>query len=93
MKESDVITKPLAEEGSKIALKYLKGELEGSEKVKYSFAAILAHIKLKATEANDDTNKLGVIKLIYQDADAREEYIRKTMPHMLLTDKAKKKLN
>ena len=87
MKESDSITKPLAEEGSKIALKYLKGEIDGSEKVKFSFAAIIAHIKLKATEANDDTNKLGIIKLIYQDPKAREDYIKKTMPHMLLGKK------
>lgn len=87
MKESESITKSLAEAGSEIALKYLKGEILGSEKVKYSFAAILAHIKLKATEANDDTNKLGIIKLLYQDPKARENYIKKTMPYMLVEKK------
>jgi hypothetical protein len=87
MRESELITKPLAEKGSKLVNDYFDGKIEGGEKVKLGAAMILAHIKLKATEANDDTNKLGIVKLIYSDPKARESYIKKTMPHMLLEKK------
>jgi hypothetical protein len=87
MKESDIITKPLAEKGSRLVNDYFDGKIEGGEKVKMGAAMILAHIKLKATEANDDTNKLGIVKLLYQDPKIRENYIKKTMPHMLIEKK------
>lgn len=83
MNRDSEITRPLAEEGGKIALKYLRGEIDGSEKVKWSFLAIGHHVRMKATEANDDTNRLGLVKLIYDDPKSRELYIRKSMPHMI----------
>ncbi len=50
-------------------------------------AAVHAHVRMKATEANDDTNRLGLAKLIYNDPKARESYIKKSMPHMMIEKK------
>lgn len=86
VKDSEM-TRPLAEEGSKILLAYLKGEKQGGDKVRIALASLQTHVKMKATEANDDTNKLGLVKLIYTDQKARQEYIKKTMPHMLTEEK------
>jgi hypothetical protein len=38
---------------------------------------------MKATESNEDTNKLGLVKMIYVDPKVREAYIKKSMPYML----------
>jgi hypothetical protein len=77
------MTRPMAEEGSKIVLKYLRGEVDGSEKVKIALASVQTHVKMKATESNEDTNKLGLVKMIYVDPKVREAYIKKSMPYML----------
>lgn len=87
MNRDSELTRPLAEEGSKIALKYFKGEIEGGEKVKLAFLAIGHHVRMKATEANDDTNRLGLAKLIYSDPKNRENYVKKSMPHLMLEKK------
>ena len=36
---------------------------------------------------NEDINKLGIVKLIYSDPKVRENYIKKTMPYMLIEKK------
>jgi len=77
----------MAEEGAKIVLEYLKGTKEVSDKVKIAMASVHVHVKMKATEANDDTNRLGLAKLVYNDPKARETYIKKSMPHMMIEKK------
>jgi len=81
------MTRPLAEEATKIVLEYLKGNKEGGDKVKIAMAVVHAHVRMKATEANDDTNRLGLAKLIYNDPKAREAYVKKSMPHMMIEKK------
>jgi len=87
MNRDSEMTRAMAEEGSKIVLEYLKGNKEGGDKVKIAMAAVHAHVKMKATEANDDTNRLGLVKLIYDDPKIREAYIKKSMPHMMIESK------
>jgi hypothetical protein len=88
MNRDSELTRPIAEAGSKIVLEYLSNpKAEGSDKVKIAMAAITAHTRMKATEANDDTNRLGLAKLIYSDPKARETYIKKSMPHMMIEKK------
>ncbi len=88
MNRDSEMTRPMAEEGSKIVLEYLRGgSKEAGDKVKIAMAAVHVHVKMKATEANDDTNRLGLVKLIYEDPKIREAYIRKSMPHMMLESK------
>jgi hypothetical protein len=87
MNRDSEMTRSMAEEGAKIVLQYLKGEKEGGDKVKIAMAAVHAHVRMKATEANDDTNRLGLAKLIYSDPKAREAYIKNSMPHMMIEKK------
>ncbi len=87
MKRDSEITRGMAEEGVEIVRKYLRGELEGSEKIRIALSAVQAHIKMKATEANDDTNRLGLAKLVYSDEKEMSSYIKKSMPHMMIEKK------
>ncbi len=87
MKRDSEMTRPMAEEGSNIVLKYLKGEIDGSEKVKIALSAVQVHTKMKATEANDDTNRLGLAKLVYSDEKEMSAYIKKSMPHLMVEKK------
>ena len=77
------MTRPLAKKASEILLKYLDGKVAGSEQVKIALSSLQTHVKMMATEANDDTNKLGLAKMIYSDPKIRESYIKKSMPYML----------
>lgn len=82
MRDSEM-TRPLAQKASEILLKYLDGKMAGSDQVKVALSSLQTHVKMRATEANDDTNKLGLAKMIYSDPKLREVYVKKSMPHML----------
>lgn len=86
MRDSEM-TRPLAKKASEILLKYLDGKMAGSDQVKIALSSLQTHVKMMATEANDDTNKLGLAKMIYADPKLREVYIKKSMPHMLIEEK------
>ena len=87
MKRDSEMTRGMAEEGTVIVTKYLRGELEGSEKIRIALSAVQAHIKMKATEANDDGNRLGLVKMIYSDEKEMKNYISKSMPHLMIEKK------
>ncbi len=87
MKRDSEMTRAMAEEGTNIVTKYLRGELEGSEKIRIALSAVQSHIKMKATEANDDTNRLGLAKLVYSDEKEMASYIKKSMPHLMIEKK------
>ncbi len=85
MRDSE-LTRPVMKKSIEIVSRYLNGKLADEDRVKIAMLAINAHVKLLGTEANDDTNKLGLAKMIYSDPKLRETYIKKSMPHMI-TDK------
>lgn len=86
MRDSEM-TRPLAKASSKILLDYLEGRTKGSDQIKIALSTLQTHVKMMATEANDDTNKLGLAKMIYSDSKLREVYIKKSMPHLLIETK------
>jgi len=81
------MTRPLAKKASVILDKYLDGKESGNERTKIAVTVLQTHVKMMATEANDDGNKLGLAKMIYADPKLREIYIKKSMPHMLEQEK------
>ena len=83
MRDSEM-TRPVAKKASEILLKYLDGKMAGSDLVKVALSSLQTHVKMMATEANDDTNKLGLAKMIYADVKLREKYVRTSMPHLLV---------
>lgn len=87
MRDSEM-TRPLAKKASELLLKYLEGKSPGTDQVRIALTTLQTHVKMMATEANDDTNKLGLAKMIYADPKLREKYIRASMPHMI-TDNSK----
>ena len=87
MSRDSELTRPLAKAGAAILLKYLEGKMAGNEQVKIALSSLQTHVKMMATEANDDTNKLGLAKMIYNDPKLREKYIRDTMPYMIAEPK------
>ena len=86
MRDSEM-TRPLARKSSEILMKYLDGKIPGNDQIRIALASLQTHVKMMATEANDDGNKLGLAKMIYNDPKLRETYIRKSMPHMISEDK------
>ena len=86
MRDSEM-TRPVAKKAAEILLKYLDGKMAGSDLVKVALSSLQTHVKMMATEANDDTNKLGLAKMIYADTTLREGYIKKSMPHLLFEEK------
>jgi len=87
MNRDSEMTRPMAEEGAKIVFECLTGKRDMTDKVTLAMAAVQTHVRMKATEANDDTNRLGLAKLIYTDPKARETYVKKSMPHMMIEKK------
>jgi len=69
--------------GQEIVNKYLKGEISGSDKVKISMQACTQHARMIASEANHDTNRLIMARLVYDDPKEREKYIRASMPQVI----------
>lgn len=90
MRDSE-LTRPLATEASKLLLAYLKGDIKGSDQIKIALSSLQTHVKMMATEANNDTNKLGLAKMIYSDPQLREQYVRQSMPYMLEKNEKEKK--
>ncbi len=71
------------EAGMDILLKYAKGEIQGSDKVKIMLVACGHHRAMVASEANMETNRLILAKTIYGNPAEREKYIKAAMPQML----------
>jgi hypothetical protein len=69
--------------GQDILAQYLMGKSPGGDKVKIALQACNQHAKMIASEANHDTNKLVMARMIYQNPKELEEYIKKSMPKML----------
>jgi hypothetical protein len=61
-----------------------------NEQVKIALSSLQTHVKMMATEANDDPNKLGLAKMIYSNPKLRENYIKESMPYMLTDGKKDK---
>ncbi len=69
--------------GQEILNKYLKGEIQGSDKIRIALQACNQHAKMIASEANHETNRLVAARLVYEDPKEREKYIKATMPKLL----------
>ena len=69
--------------GQDLINKFLKGELAGSDKVKMAMQACTQHARMIASEANHDTNRLIMARMIYDDPKEREKYIKASMPQMI----------
>ncbi len=73
--------------GNEIIGKYLRGEIEGTDKVKVAQSALTQHARMVASEANMETNRLILGKLIYQDEKELKKYVEKSMPQMMIEKK------
>ena len=69
--------------GQEIVNKFLRGEIAGSDKVKISMQACTQHARMIASEANQDTNRLIMARLVYDDPKEREKYIKASMPQLI----------
>ena len=86
MRDSEM-TRPLAKKSLEILSKYLDNKVAGGDQTRVALAILQTHVKLMATEANDDSNKLGLAKMIYAEPELRKQYIKKSMPHMITENK------
>lgn len=73
--------------GHQIIQKYLNGEIEGTDKVRIATAACSIHARIMASEANMETNRLILGKMIYTDDKELKKYIEKSMPQMMMIEK------
>ncbi len=73
--------------GNELINKYLKGEIEGGDKIKVAQASCTIHARIMASEANMETNRLVLGKMIYSDEKELRKYIEKTMPQMMIEKK------
>jgi hypothetical protein len=83
MKRDSESTRPLFKEGSKVLLKCMRGKVDDSEKIKVAISGCLLHIRLLATEANMEDNRLRLAKMIYTDPREMKKYISIAMPQMI----------
>ncbi len=58
-----------------------------TELSKFALQAGNLHAKIMATEANLETNRLGMAKMVYSDAGELRKYIEKSMPQMMIEKK------
>ncbi len=69
--------------GQEIIGEYLNGKIPGSDKVKIAMQACTQHARMIASEANHDTNRLIMARMVYDNPKEREKYIRASMPTMI----------
>jgi len=87
MERDSVKSRKNWELGHEIISKYLKGEIEGTDKIKVAQTACTVHARMVASEANMETNRLVLGKMIYQDEKELKKYIEKSMPQMMIEKK------
>lgn len=87
MKRDSEISRKNWEKGQQIINEYLGGSREETNKVKIALAACNQHSRMVASEANMETNHLVLARIVYEDSEERREYIRKSMPQMLIEKK------
>jgi len=90
MKDSDVMTRPLAMKAKVVLEKYIDKKAPGGDDVKVALALFLAHIKMMATEAHDDTNRILVTKMLGETSKEKKQHITEIMPHLLPAEEQKK---
>ena len=73
--------------GHEIIGKYLRGEIEGTDKVKIAQTICTVHARMVASEANMETNRLVLGKMIYTDEKELKKYIQTSMPQMMIEKK------
>lgn len=89
MKRDSEASRKNWDSGQEIIHEYLTGKREGTDMVKIAIAACGQHSRILASEANMETNRLVLSRLIYEDPAEREKYIRKSMPQMMIDEKKK----
>jgi len=66
---------------------YLTGKREGGDKVNVAIQACKIHNAAVSAESHMETNRLILGQLIYQDEKELKEYIKKSMPQMMIEKK------
>jgi hypothetical protein len=73
--------------GNEIIVKYLEGKIEGTDKIRVAQTACNIHARMVASEANMETNRLVLGKMIYSDEKELKKYIQSSMPQMMIEKK------
>lgn len=69
--------------GTDVLHEYLTGKSQGSDKVKLAVVAMGHHARMVASEANMETNRLILAKMVYSNPKEKARYIKASMPQML----------
>lgn len=83
MKRDSEKSRKVWEAGTDVLHEYLTGKIQGSDKVKIAVTAMGHHARMIASEANLETNRLILAKMIYPSAEEKSKYIKASMPQMI----------
>ena len=75
------------EKANEIIFDTITEKRQFTDLTKFTLQAANLHAKIMATEANMETNRLTMAKMIYSDPKELEKYVIKSMPQMMIEQK------